>query len=576
MVEQQSTPYTPEFYDSQSAESFESARRVLGRLFEDYRPESVLDVGCGVATWLAAARTLGVREGLGIDGDYVPRDRLCVEPEHFLARDLAEPFDLGRRFDLVVCVEVAEHLELGAASNFVDSLTRHGDLVLFSAAAPYQGGTDHRNENWLEFWARLFAERAYEPLDTLRARIWSDSGIAWWYRQNIVLFRAKAAAERILPDVAAVAAQTRLHPEFVLSALRRGQTTPFRRTLEADIAYFRRAAGPGPLGEVLDYGRDLDLRFAERAPLTSYEELEAHAAAIDNPTLSDALAPIKLRDPPLARLELAKTAPDFLCIGVQRAGTAWLYEAARSHKGFRLPPLKELNFFNRRAFAPGAAFNHSGMQKRAAEMIRRYARNAKTLDASWLRLLTHIYQAQLTSQWYEEIFRFHPDASKLHGDFTPDYAMLPEEGIAEIKRFAPNIRIILMLRDPVERILSQLATIAHQVPESAPFVDRLAREPSALARSRYDLIVPRWLSHFDNNQILILDKPESLEDAKAVLARIVAFLGVGAEGFDAQAAARVVHPSPSKPALSAETTAFLRSELAEATRLYGEWRRAAP
>ena len=326
---------------------------MLSRLFEDYCPETVLDVGCGVATWLAAARTLGVRELLGIDGDHVPRDRLCVEPEHFLARDIAEPFDLGRRFDLVVCVEVAEHLALEAASNIVDSLTRHGDLVLFSAAAPYQGGTDHRNENWLEFWARLFAERAYEPVDTLRARIWSDSEIAWWYRQNIVLFRAKAAAERILPGVAAVAAQTRFHPEFLLSAVRREQTAPFRSTQEADIAYFRRAAAEGPLGEVLDYGREFDFRFTERAPVTSYEELKAHAAAIDNPTLMDALAPIKSRDPPPAGLGRATTAPDFLCIGVQKAGTTWLYEAARSHNGMRLPPLKELNFFDRRAFRAG-------------------------------------------------------------------------------------------------------------------------------------------------------------------------------------------------------------------------------
>ena len=61
----------------------------------------------------------------------------------------------------------------------------------------------------------------------------------------------------------------------------------------------------------------------------------------------------------------------------------------------------------------------------------------------------------------------------------------------------------------------------------------------------------------------------------AALARTAAFLGLTAEGFHAQVAGRIVHASPSKPAVSAETAAFLRSELADATRLYGELRQAA-
>ena len=69
------------------------------------------------------------------------------------------------------------------------------DMILFSAAVPGQGGTGHLNEQWLSYWARLFLAEGYLPVDGLRARIWWDERIEFWYRQNIVLFcRAEIAA----------------------------------------------------------------------------------------------------------------------------------------------------------------------------------------------------------------------------------------------------------------------------------------------------------------------------------------------------------------------------------------------
>jgi hypothetical protein len=103
---------------------------------------------------------------------------------------------LGRRFDLVVSLEVAEHLDASAADGFVASLVRHGDVVLFSAAIPFQGGHHHVNEQFADYWAERFAAHGYRALDFLRPQIWSESGILWWLRQNVLLFAHERALEQ--------------------------------------------------------------------------------------------------------------------------------------------------------------------------------------------------------------------------------------------------------------------------------------------------------------------------------------------------------------------------------------------
>src|SRR5207247_712808 len=108
--------------------------------------------------------------------------------------DLEKAFDLGRRFDLVVCLEVAEHLSPPAAASFVESLTRHADVVLFSAAIPHQGGHHHLNEQFLDYWNETSTQHGYRAVDFLRPLLWSDRSVLWWLRQNIVVFVRQALA----------------------------------------------------------------------------------------------------------------------------------------------------------------------------------------------------------------------------------------------------------------------------------------------------------------------------------------------------------------------------------------------
>lgn len=188
-------PYTDDFYKSGQAGSRRSAQIILPMVLELVHPRRVVDVGCGVGTWLGVLREMGVEDVWGMDGDYVNRDLLHFPRERFLARDLTQPARCEQRFDLAISVEVAEHLPAECAPGFVESLARLAPVVLFSAAIPFSRGSQHLNEQWPEYWAKLFQERDFVAIDCLRRRLWQEEAVEWWYAQNIMLFARPARLE---------------------------------------------------------------------------------------------------------------------------------------------------------------------------------------------------------------------------------------------------------------------------------------------------------------------------------------------------------------------------------------------
>src|SRR5262249_45035985 len=164
------------------------------------RARSVLDGGCGQGVWMRAWHEAGAIRVLGLDGAYVDQERLLVPRANFMVADLSQPFDLGERFDLVQSLEVAEHLRPSVSTAFVDSLIRHGDVVLFSAAVPGQGGENHINERPLEYWRDLFRQRGYACFDPIRPAVRGKAEIQSWYRYNTLLY-ANATGTARLPQM---------------------------------------------------------------------------------------------------------------------------------------------------------------------------------------------------------------------------------------------------------------------------------------------------------------------------------------------------------------------------------------
>lgn len=165
---------------------------VVPLLIQRFQPKSVIDVGCGLGQWLEAfLRHQPSVCVLGIDGCHVPKDRLRIPVEHFMTVDLASheiaKVDLGRRFDLAMSLEVAEHLREEHAESYVGFLTSLSDIILFSAAIPGQTGENHYNEQWPGYWAERFGRLGYVMLDDIRWEIWDQRQVSWWYRQNMFL-----------------------------------------------------------------------------------------------------------------------------------------------------------------------------------------------------------------------------------------------------------------------------------------------------------------------------------------------------------------------------------------------------
>ena len=183
--------------------------------------QSVVDLGCGVGTWLAAFARRGDR-GL-------PRRRRRLGAARQASRSRRDRFLTSRldralrstaRFDLAVSLEVGEHLPEHAADALVETPRRAWRRACCSpAAVPSQGGTNHVNEQWPDYWAERFATRGYVVVDAIRPRIWSNRSVAFWYRQNALLFArpeaisANPSRTRGATDACAMLAV--VHPELL-------------------------------------------------------------------------------------------------------------------------------------------------------------------------------------------------------------------------------------------------------------------------------------------------------------------------------------------------------------------------
>ena len=234
------TKYKQEFFSDMHARTVYAAREVLGITLEVVPGvKSAVDVGCGVGTWLAVLSDRGVDDIFGIDGDWVDRKLLEIPGDRFAAKDLTKPFDAARRFDLALSLEVAEHLPESAAGDFVESLTDLSDRVLFSAAIPFQGGTHHLNERWVEYWIDLFEARGFKAFDPVRHRIWHDDNIRLCYRQNVLLFVRGSAVESLNlgPADRAARPHSMVHPDMYLKRIAK------RRSVRQFVKRWRESRG---------------------------------------------------------------------------------------------------------------------------------------------------------------------------------------------------------------------------------------------------------------------------------------------------------------------------------------------
>lgn len=202
--------------------SFESAKVVLKLMKHEFPYiDRILDVGCGVGTFLKTAKDMGISFTQGMDGPWIDSELLQIPQSDFLEVDLNDLPGLKERFDLVICLEVAEHLLENSAEALVKFLTDHAEIVLFSAAVPGQGGNHHINERWQSYWAGIFLKFGFQPVDIIRPKIWENPNISYWYKQNTLVY---VSSTRILEKLPTNVTLDIVHPDMYLAHLRNSLT----------------------------------------------------------------------------------------------------------------------------------------------------------------------------------------------------------------------------------------------------------------------------------------------------------------------------------------------------------------
>ena len=169
--------------------NMESPRIIVEKILEFNNPKSVIDFGCGLGTFLKAFKENGINDVLGLDGDWVNRSLLkdYLDENEFLEVDLESKIDCKKKYDLAICLEVAEHLSKEKASVIVENLVNASEVILFSAAIPMQGGQNHINEQWIEYWQEEFSKHNYVFYDVIRKKLWNNKNVKWWYKQNMFI-----------------------------------------------------------------------------------------------------------------------------------------------------------------------------------------------------------------------------------------------------------------------------------------------------------------------------------------------------------------------------------------------------
>ncbi len=197
------------FYQEMSKTSSESARVLVPFLKKNLTFNSVIDIGCGDGQFVSEFIRHGISEVKGIEGDWILSmlDQ-SITPWLRIA-DLTTELTFDTRFDLAICLEVAEHLDEKYADTFISNLVKASDLIFFSAAIPGQGGTNHVNLQYPDYWATKFAKHGFYMEWDPRELLDGKRGVAPWYQQNCVLYRKSTEDSKLV-----IFPRTIFHPDI--------------------------------------------------------------------------------------------------------------------------------------------------------------------------------------------------------------------------------------------------------------------------------------------------------------------------------------------------------------------------
>lgn len=239
---------------------------------------------------------------------------------------------------------------------------------------------------------------------------------------------------------------------------------------------------------------------------------------------------------------MKKTMPTFLGIGAHKAGTSWLYKQLTNHPEIWMPPVKELHFFDRSLRYPGSndlvtsspLDRALGSKHWERPRVRTGLRNiAKCLMAGEFR--NTVWWSKWTfgkynEDWYSGLFS-QAVSYKACGDITPSYSILEKDDVVRIKAVNPDIKIIFMIRNPIERAWSAVRFNVDRgfskiSLDSDDEVITELKAPGYVLRGDYEHTLDTYLRYFDSRQILVCFYDAIKCDPIGLMSGITTFLDV--------------------------------------------------
>lgn len=449
--------YSINFYNNQKKGSLFSARELISLpIINVINPSSVIDFGCGTGSWLSEFKKQGTEVVLGIDGEFA-LPSFILNKKYFKSVNFESSYNIKESFDLAICLEVLEHLSESAGNYLIDTMTECSDVLLISAAVPYQGGTGHINENWLEYWTLKFNAKGYECFDILRPLIWNNNNIDWWYRQNLVLYIKKNhPLNSKLSEFASFQGVSVIHPLNFINAIHKNvPDAKFKRSIEKDKNYYRNLIKSNTVVRGLSYGKEYEFDPSEKNQsksknLKNEEDIDTNSLFYlmllkeYNPQLKNNLSKNAPSPQDIIRLK-KNNKPQLLIICDNLYLTEQIHSQLRNNKKIWTPPVWGIDFFMKEQNPKWYQSRASDLRNKALNLIEKHLKNNdhSNVSSKWIQLLTHISAVQDNIEWYSEIFSFGSD-TQLKVEISHLYSFLSEENIIKLRGYNQNLKVLFI------------------------------------------------------------------------------------------------------------------------------------
>ena len=231
---------------------------------------------------------------------------------------------------------------------------------------------------------------------------------------------------------------------------------------------------------------------------------------------------------------------DFLGIGAQKTASSWLWTLLKQHDEIWMPPRKELHYFDRNISYPSPSFLFSeSLEERLngqeahnllfrEKVISEMPPQIVSKDINNTQWYIKYFFSNYNDQWYSSLFE--EGRGKLRGEITPSYSILNKKDICHIRTLFPSLKIILVLRNPVERAWSQvrfnITLNQFDIDSNTDKIKEFIDSPLQSSRGNYIQILENWTSCFPKEQIFIGFYDQIVNDSSSFIVKVCDFLGI--------------------------------------------------